>query len=245
MHDSCVSGSVACRCCVYEPDPKPRLLDAYCCAGGASMGYHRAGFEVEGVELFPRDDYPFKLHAGDAVTFIRDTIGDYDAYAGSPPCQAHTSLTKGNRGRGWTDTHVDLIAATREAFIATGKPYVIENVVGARAELRDPVMLCGLSFGLRVFRHRLFESNVELTVPEHQSHKGHRVAGWRHGVKHEGDMFAVYGDGGGKGTTPQWQAAMGIDWTEDRVCLAEAIPPAYTEHLGLQLLAHVTQEVAA
>ena len=224
---------------------RPKLLDAYCCAGGASMGYHRAGFHVEGVELYPRDDYPFRQHAGDAIEFIRDTAGDYDAYAASPPCQKHTTLTKGNEARGWTNDHVDLIAATRDALEETGKPYIIENVAGARSELLDPVMLCGLSFGLRVFRHRLFESSVPLTVPAHPSHKGHRVAGWRHGVKHEGDMFAVYGDGGGKGTTAEWQAAMGIDWTDDRVCLAEAIPPAYTEHLGRQLIEHVTQEAAA
>jgi len=224
---------------------RPLLLDAYCCAGGASVGYHRAGFDVEGVELFPRDDYPFTLHAGDAVAFIRDTAGKYDAYAASPPCQAHTTLTKGNRGRGWEDGHVDLIAATREALIATGKPYIIENVVGAKAQLIDPVQLCGLSFDLKVFRHRLFESNVHLTVPAHPSHKGHRVAGWRHGVKHEGDMFAVYGDGGGKGSVDDWQRAMGIDWTTDKLCLAEAIPPAYTEYLGRQLITAVDAEEAA
>ena len=247
---------------------RPRLLDLYCCAGGASMGYHRAGFEVFGLDNNQRADYPFPALRGDAIAaldFLLDgralkwwtrnargehvarllTLGDFAAVVGSPPCQAHTTLTKGNRGRGWMDGHTDLIAATRGRMIATGKPYVIENVVGARAELIDPVMLCGLSFDLRVFRHRLFESNVELTVPAHPSHKGHRVAGWRHGVKHEGDMFAVYGDGGGKGTTAEWQAAMGIDWTEDRACLAEAIPPAYTEHLGRQLIEHIDTEEAA
>lgn len=249
---------------------KPRLLDFYCCAGGASRGYDLAGFDVFGVDIDLRVDYPYPSLRGDAITVLqillrgdalrwwsRDartgkqtpqalTLDDFDAVVGSPPCQKHTTLTKGNEGRGWSNGHVDLIPATREAFIATGKPYIIENVVGARSELRDPVQLCGLSFDLRVFRHRLFESNVELTVPAHPSHKGHRVAGWRHGVKHEGDMFAVYGDGGGKGTTAEWQAAMGIDWTEDRACLAEAIPPAYTEFLGRQLIEHVEiQEVAA
>lgn len=224
---------------------RPKLLDAYCCAGGASWGYHLAGFEVEGVELFPRADYPFRQHHGDAVEFIRAHGREYAVRVASPPCQKHTTLTKGNEGRGWTNGHVDLIAATREALIEVGGPYVIENVMGARDELRDPIMLCGLSFGLRVFRHRLFESNVQLSAPVHPSHKGHRVAGWRHGVKHEGDMFAVYGDGGGKGSVAEWQVAMGIDWTEDKVCLAEAIPPAYTEFLGRQLMAHVHQEVAA
>lgn len=224
---------------------RPRLLDAYCCAGGASVGYERAGFDVEGVELNPRPDYPFKQYEGDAVAFIREHGHKYDVIVGSPPCQAHTTLTKGNRGRGWSDEHVDLIAATRDAMIEADRPYVIENVMGARSQLVNPIMLCGLSFGLRVFRHRLFESNVMLTAPEHPSHKGRRVAGWRHGVKHEGDMVAVYGDGGGKGSVADWQAAMGIDWTADKVCLAEAIPPAYTEWIGTQLLAQVRGEVAA
>lgn len=212
------------------------LLDAYCCAGGASKGYDRAGFRVIGVDINPRPDYPFRSYEGDAVAFIRHWGYLFDAIAASPPCQKHTTLTKGNQARGWENDHVDLIAETRDAIIETGKPYIIENVVGARAELIDPVMLCGLSFGLKVFRHRLFESNIPLTVPEHTSHTGHRVAGWRHGVKYEGDMFAVYGDGGGKGTVAQWQTAMGIDWTEDRQAIAEAIPPAYTEHLGRQLM---------
>lgn len=217
----------------------PRLLDAFCCAGGASVGYARAGFDVEGVDDKPRGDYPFRQHPGDAVAFIREYGHRFDAIAASPPCQIHTTLTKGHLSQGRDYGHFDLIAATRAAIVETGRPYIIENVVGARAALRGPVMLCGLSFDLRVFRHRLFEANFHLAAPPHPSHKGHRVSGWRHGVKYDGDMFAVYGDGGGKGTTAEWQAAMGIDWTDDRICLAEAIPPAYTEYLGAQLFAHI------
>lgn len=258
---------------------KPKLLDLYCCAGGASVGYSRAGFDVYGVDLNPQPHYPFPFHKGDAVRALEHLLlggqigftfpgtacvtcgkpphrcvtgfqvwrrlADFDAFAASPPCQKHTTLTKGNEGRGWVNAHVDLIPATRDALTDIGRPFIIENVVGARAEMVEPVMLCGLSFGLRVFRHRLFESNISLEVPAHPSHKGHRVAGWRHGVKHEGDMFAVYGDGGGKGTTAEWQAAMGIDWTEDRKAIAEAIPPAYTEFLGRQLMAAVEMESAA
>lgn len=223
---------------------RPRLLDAYCCAGGASVGFAKAGFEVEGVELHPRADYPFKQHQGDAIAFIRKHGHKYDAIAASPPCQAHTTLTKGHLAQGRDYGHVDLIAETRDALLEVGGPYVIENVAGARSELLDPIMLCGLSFGLRVFRHRLFESNVPLSPLPHPSHRGHRVAGWRHGVKHEGDMFAVYGDGGGKGSTAEWQAAMGIDWTDDRKAIAEAIPPAYTEHIGWQLLTHLGERAA-
>lgn len=259
----------ACSCDSVQAEGGTKLLDLYCCAGGASMGFHRAGFEVFGVDRDLRIDYPFPSLRGDAIVVLRHLldgrklrwwkrdprtgmqepvslgVSDFDAFAASPPCQAHTTLTKGNRGRGWTDTHVDLIAATRDALVDIGRPFIIENVVGARAELVEPVMLCGLSFGLRVFRHRLFESNVGLDVPEHPSHRGHRVAGWRHGVKYEGDMFAVYGTGGGKGLLGEWQAAMGIDWIDDKACLAEAIPPAYTEYLGRQLMAAVEMEAAA
>jgi hypothetical protein len=200
------------------------------------MGLHLAGYQVDGVDIEPRPDYPFPCTQGDAVDFIRAHGTDYDLIVAGPPCQTHSTLTKGNRARGWADTHVDLIAATREALVATGRPWIIENVTGARGQLHNPVQLCGLSFGLGVFRHRLFESNVALLVPEHPSHKGHRVAGWRHGVKHPGNMVAVYGDGGGKGSVADWQRALGIDWTADRLCLAEAIPPAYSAFLAAQVL---------
>lgn len=211
-----------------------RALDAYCCAGGTGVGLARAGFVVTGVDIAPRVEYPFPVHRADAVEFIRDEGPNFDLIVAGPPCQSHSTLTKGNRGRGWTDSHTDLIAATRDALVSTGRPWIIENVSGARPELRSPILLCGLMFGLKVFRHRLFESNMPLTAPEHPSHTGHRVAGWRHGVKYAGDMFAVYGDGGGKGTLAEWQAAMDIDWITDRTCLAEAIPPPYSDHLGRQ-----------
>ena len=119
----------------------------------------------------------------------------------------------------------------------------MENVQGS--SLRRDLTLCGEMFGLDVIRHRYFELGGWWTPPRsHMAHRG-RVAGWRHGEYFDGPYFAVYGDGGGKGTVAQWQTAMGIDWTDDRRELAEAIPPAYTEHIGRQLLDHVTQESAA
>jgi DNA (cytosine-5)-methyltransferase 1 len=203
------------------------------------MGYHQAGFEVVGVDIEPQPNYPFEHHVADAIEYVKAHGHEFDAIHASPPCQAHTTLTKGNVHRGIGLDHIDLIPATREALEAVGRPYVIENVTSA--PLRADVELCGLMFGLKVFRHRLFElGGWGMLQPHHPTHVGHRVAGWRHGVRYEGDMFAVYGDGGGKGTVPEWQRAMGIDWTTERGEIAEAIPPAYTRHIGAQLMNHLT-----
>lgn len=213
---------------------RPRLLDLYCCSGGAGVGYHRAGFDVTGVDIDPQPNYPHPFIQADAVAYLAAHGHEYDAIHASPPCQAHTALTKGNRSRGWVDTHVDFIPVTRALLDHIGKPYVIENVQGST--LRRDVTLCGEMFDLSVIRHRYFELGGWATVaPAHRPHRG-RVAGYRHGAWYEGPYFAVYGDGGGKGTVAQWQAAMGIDWTDVRKELAEAIPPAYTEWLGRRLL---------
>lgn len=221
---------------------RPRLLDLYSCAGGAGMGYHRAGFDVVGVDIEPQPNYSFEHHQGDAIEYLLAHGREFDAIHTSPPCQANIAITAGNRGRaGWSDSHVNLIPATRDALIAVGRPWVIEN--GVSKELRPDVTLCGLMFGLKVFRHRYFEVGGWLPMQlAHPSHRGHRVAGWRHGVRYDGDMLAVYGDGGGKGTVAEWQEAMGIDWTDSRRALAEAIPPAYTEFIGAALLDRVTFE---
>lgn len=227
---------------------RPRLLDLFCCLGGAATGYHRAGFEVVGVDIEPQPDYPFEFHQADALRFVRENGGAFDAIHASPPCQASSAATKGNRKRaGWTDAHVDLIPATRNELDYVnrwwGVPYVIENVQGS--ELRRDVVLCGLAFGLRVFRHRYFElGDWSAKAPEHPSHRGHRVSGWRHGVRYDGDMLAVYGKGGGKATVEECREGLGIDWSWDRDRLVEAIPPAYTEYLGGHLLAHLANSLS-
>ena len=233
----------------YRPDPrlstgtkpgtsKPRLLDAFCRKGGASAGYIRAGFDVTGIDIEDHSDgYPGSFVIGDAVQYIADHGHEYDAIHSSPPCQANIAITAGNRGRpGWADDHVNLIPDTRAALESTGRPWIIEN--GPSEQLRPDLVLCGLMFGLCVFRHRYFEvSGWRAIAPQHITHSGHRVSGWRHGIRYDGDMFAVYGDGGGKGTLTDWQRAMGIDWMTEKKDLAEAIPPAYTEYIGKQLLA--------
>ena len=224
---------------------RPRLLDLFCCAGGAGTGYHRAGFDVVGVDINPQPNYPFTFIQENALELLErvlthDGLRNYDAIHASPPCQASSALTKGtNKATGWGDDHVDLIPATRELLDATGLPYVIENVQGS--SLRRDMTLCGEMFGLAVIRHRYFElSGFAFTPPEHKPHRG-RVAGYRHGEWFEGPYFAVYGDGGGKGTVPQWQDAMGIDWTNVRKEIAEAIPPAYTEFIGHQLMVDLVE----
>lgn len=213
---------------------RPRLLDLFCGAGGAAMGYHRAGFVVVGVDIAPQPHYPFEFHREDALDVLAKHGREFDAVHASPPCQASTALTKGtNQGR----EYVNLIPETRHALRALGAPSVIENVQGS--DLRRDLTLCGEMFGLDVIRHRYFEVSGFLPVrPEHVPHRG-RVRGWRHGAYFDGPYVAVYGDGGGKGSVSEWQRAMGMDWTSDRKAIAEAIPPAYTEFIGAQLLAHL------
>jgi hypothetical protein len=216
----------------------PRLLDLFCCAGGAGMGYHRAGFEVVGVDIAPQPNYPFEFHQGDALDYVAEHWREFDAIHASPPCQGHTSL-KAVHGNDWPL----LIPETRRLLVATGLPFVLENVVGA--PLRRDLVLCGEMFGLSVIRHRAFEFGAWTAAPiPHVPHRG-RVAGMRHGEWFEGPYFAVYGNGGGKGSVQQWQQAMGIDWTAVRREIAEAIPPAYTGFIGSQLLRAIDGAVAA
>jgi DNA (cytosine-5)-methyltransferase 1 len=203
------------------------------------MGYHLAGFDVVGVDLNPMPNYPFEFHQGDALEYLAGHWREFDAAHGSPPCQASCNLTSGtNAGR----EYQQLIPATRAALAATDLPTVMENVQGS--DLRRDLTLCGEMFGLAVIRHRYFEVSFPVAQPSHITHRG-RVAGMRHGEWFTGPYFAVYGDGGGKGTVAQWQAAMGIEWTNVRKEIAEAIPPAYTEWLGTQLLAHIESEAVA
>jgi DNA (cytosine-5)-methyltransferase 1 len=206
---------------------RPRLLDLFCKAGGASAGYVAAGFEVVGVDIEPQPRYPFKFHPGDALAYLIAHGDEFDAFAASPPCQAHTKAQR-IQGR----DHRDYIREVRGLFKAFGKPYVIENVPGA--PLHDPIVLCGAMFpGLRTYRHRLFESNIPLTVPPHPEHVAPTTKMGR--PPQPGEFMHVVGNFSG---VPQAKAAMGIDWMI-RDELREAIPPAYTEWIGRQLLAVV------
>lgn len=211
-----------------------KLLDLFCCAGGAAMGYHRAGFEVVGVDIRPQPNYPFGFHRADALDFPFD---GFDVIHASPPCQAYS---KGARAAGTVDRHRALIPDIRARLEAWGGPWIIENIETARRELVDPVLLCGTMFGLGVLRHRLFESNVALTVPDHGPHRRRVGDGYVTVAGHAGGSSTR--DGFTNGDTNAWRAAMGIGWMTSRE-LAEAIPPAYTEHLGRQLARHLFSAV--
>src|SRR5271157_4967892 len=135
--------------------PKFRLLDLFCCAGGAGVGYRRAGFEVVGVDIEPQPNYPFPFIQANALALDHEFIASFDAVHASPPCQSYSDLAKRNRN---ADAWPRLVEPVRDMLIRSGLPYIIENVEGA--PLRNPVVLCGTMFkGLRVIRHRLFEAN--------------------------------------------------------------------------------------
>lgn len=217
---------------------RPPILDSFCGAGAASMGWHRAGWEVWGSDIFPQPNYPFpeRFVQVDALEFLFDHGGKFVAHHAGPPCQASGALGKGtNAAKGWGSEHFDLIEDTRTVLVDWDLPFVIENVSGAK--LRKDITLCGEMFGLEVIRHRHFELGGWGTMrAEHKPHRG-RVRGYRHGEYFDGPYYAVHGDGGGKGSVSDWQRAMGIDWTDNKRELAEAIPPAYTQWLGTRLLA--------
>jgi C-5 cytosine-specific DNA methylase len=214
---------------------RPRLLDLFCGAGGAAVGYHRAGFDVVGVDIKPQPNYPFHFVQGDALRITTDAelrIGWVDAIHASPPCQRWSTKTKDR------EEHPDLITPLRSLLVETGLPYVVENVPGA--PLHRDLVLCGSSFGLGVRRHRVFETNAALLGPAcaHASQPP-RYRLYDHGHWYESPVVHVFGTGGGKGRE-HWGDAMGIDWMTDAE-LAEAIPPAYTELIGAQLLAQLAK----
>ena len=217
-----------------------RLLDLFCCEGGAAMGYHRAGFEVVGVDIEPRPLYPFEFVQADWRGAL-DMAGDFDAIHASPPCQAYTSMSNRWRGNGGkADEHFRLIHEVRRELIKLGLPYVIENVTGARADMRNPILLSGGMFGLRVDRPRLFESNVLLLAPDRV--RVHDPVGV-YGGRPDGRLLWTRADGSEQRAASSLEVArdvMEMPWASWRGC-AEAIPPAYTEHIGRQLMAHLEE----
>lgn len=233
-----------------------RLLDLFCCAGGAARGYQRAGFHVTGVDIAPQPRYAGDVFVqGDALGYLAAHGDDYEAIHASPPCQAFTQMSAKYRGKGGkADSHLDLLSPTRTALTNEDRPWVIENVVGARRHMRPSLMLHGGMFGLGVHRPRLFESNVLMLAPvaprtaEPIGVYGTKPDGrtlWRYrnsgmtidaaGVRHYKSRSLMRAPR----SPEEASLAMGIDWmTWDEI--REAIPPAYSEYIGRQLMRALT-----
>jgi len=198
---------------------RPRLLDLFCCQGGAGMGYYLAGFEVEGVDIEPQPRYPFPMHQGDALTFLAEHWREFDAVHASPPCPRYANVTQ---WRGNPDEHPDLLPATREALTALPIPWVIENV--PEAPIRPDYLLCGTMFGLKVRRHRAFETSWGGGLQPHCGpHRGLVP------FMHKGER--AFAD------------ALGGHWMTNRGG-REAIPPAMTQWIGEQMIAASGEAVA-
>jgi DNA (cytosine-5)-methyltransferase 1 len=225
---------------------KPKLLDLFCGAGGAAMGYHRAGFEVVGVDIKPQPRYPFEFHQGDAMSW---PLEGFDAIHASPPCQGESIL----RNLPWLKDrdYPMLIIPTRERLLTYGIPYVIENVFNARRSPHKPSgmqagYLCGQMFGLPLYRHRLFETSFFWLQPGHPQHRvvigqGRMLNDRRKGTLNNVSAKGAWGNqpivtvGGGQFLKAAGERALGINWM-NRNELKDAIPPAYTEYIGKLLL---------
>jgi DNA (cytosine-5)-methyltransferase 1 len=210
---------------------KPRLLDLFCKAGGAAMGYHQAGFEVVGVDIERQTRYPFEFVQGDALEYVVAHGHQFDAIHASPPCQGYSHATPPERRH----LHQKLIPMVRDLLRASGKPYVIENVPGARHELISPLMLCGSMFGLPLERHRYFEyapSFIRIRFED------------RLYCRHIPQPVVITGTtrrktGRFEYSVQACRDAAQIQWMT-REELDEAIPPAYTKYIGQQLMTYIT-----
>ncbi len=212
-----------------------KLLDLYCKEGGASMGYHKAGFEVVGVDIEPQPNYPFEFHQADALTY---PLEGFDAYHASPPCKADNQavLCRSNADE-LRERYPRLITPTRYRLLATGKPFVIENVPLARKQLINPIMLCGTMFGLKVRRHRYFELHGFdiLFMPASCGCKG------KAGFTNASSGFSSFANGaklisvaGHNFSVKDAKQAMGINWM-GQDGLSQAIPYFYTWYIGKYL----------
>lgn len=209
---------------------KPLHLDTYCCQGGASRGYADAGFTVLGVDVDHQKRYPFAFVQADAVEFIRRYGHLFDSISASPPCQLYSKTQRIQK-----NDHPDLIGPTREALMLTGRPWVIENVMDAEPELRNPVMLCGAMFGIRTYRHRLLEAGGGFSF-EPPAHPDHAARTTKMGRRVQpGEYMHVVGNFTG---VDEARDIMGMPWAT-RDGLREAIPPAYAEYVGVRLGRHI------
>ncbi len=203
-----------------------RLLDLYCCGGGAGYGYEQSGFDVTGVDKYPQPKHRGKFILSDAIEYLKAHWHEYDAVHASPPCQAYSMASMQFRKAG--KEYVDLIEPTRKALIETGLPYVIENVPGS--PLINPIELCGAMFGMKTYRHRLFESNIDLIAPYHPEHIAPNAKMGRPPKENEFVQYVGHFSG-----VRMVQKMTGLHWL-GQVELAQSIPPQYTKYIGEQLM---------
>ena len=198
------------------------ILDTYCGQGGAAVGLKRVFplARIVGVDIIKQPRYPFEFYEADALWFIDHYGAQFDLIWASPPCQSYSTA---GRGWGYYSSVPALVPDTREALQNTKRPYIIENVVGA--PLMQPIMLCGTMFDLKVFRHRLFETNFPVPEPKHPRHDG------RVGLDKNDYITAVDGGCAPPYSRVRWQNALGIDWM-NKTGMVEAVPPAYSEYIG-------------
>ena len=215
---------------------KPRLLDLFCGAGGCSVGYSRAGFDVVGVDKHPMKNYPFEFIQADALDVLADVefCRRFDAIHASPPCQHYSNATLMT---GKHEDHPDLVPTVRAMLEAIGVPYVIENVPGA--PMRDYLELCGCMFNLRVIRKRLFECKPSIWFPPYACKCGSKSgAGSSYGQYQSFETHRTITVAGRGWRIRDGKEAMQINWMTGKE-LAQAIPPAYTQYIGTQLLHHI------
>lgn len=206
-----------------------RLLDLFCCAGGAAKGYHDAGFtDIIGVDINPQPRYPYSFVQGDALEYVAKFGCRFNAIHASPPCQAY-SETQRLMGR----SHPDLIAKTRDVLQSLPVHWVIENVPGS--PLINPVELCGSMFGLRTYRHRLFEASFPIVAPGHPPHVAPQAKMGR--PPKDGQFIHVVGNFSGMEFA---RKAMGIEWMV-RGEMSQAVPPSFTEFIGKQMIASIME----
>lgn len=223
---------------------RPLLLDLFCCEGGAATGYHRAGFDVIGVDLEPQPLYPFEFVRGDALRELGRVLDGAHPYRrvaaihASPPCQSYSTMANRHGS-----AEPELIDDVRDLLAQTWVPWVIENVVGARPHMQGPIMLHGGHFGLNLYRPRLFESNVMLMAPPPAGRPRDAVAVY--GRREDRRLLRRRADGSElrAASLEEAREAMGMPWASWNGC-REAIPPAYTEFIGSQLLDHITRSPA-
>lgn len=213
---------------------KLKCLDLFCCGGGCSMGYYQAGFEVVGVDNEPQKNYPFDFIQGDAFEYLAAHWQEFDLIHASPKCQKWSTITK----TGTKKEYPDQVAPIREMLIATGKPYVIENV--ERAPLFNAITLCGTMFGLNIIRHRKFETNPRIDFAPAACCHHKRVV--KHGRPPDHDKHFAAATGHFSDVEFVGKS-MGIDWM-GQAELAQAIPPAYTRWIGGQIINYLGYQAA-